>query len=180
MPSRSRIDPRAFLADAFAGAWPRRIALGLLVAYVLAAPFPWGSVQPGLTGTAKITLGAFLIAGVAALSPGARLRLGEARLPLAAVAGIAALGLLQVVPLPGALLRAFSPASAEAWAGAGRILGTFGRTAPPARISLMPWETLGVSLLAFSWVALFLAASALLDRRASRRARRSTSAPSRR
>ncbi|MFN7986219.1 MAG: O-antigen ligase family protein [Thermoanaerobaculia bacterium] len=169
MPSRSRIDPRAFLADAFAGAWPRRIALGLLVAYVLAAPFPWGSVQPGLTGTAKITLGAFLIAGVAALSPGARLRLGEARLPLAAVAGIAALGLLQVVPLPGALLRAFSPASAEAWAGAGRILGTFGRTAPPARISLMPWETLGVSLLAFSWVALFLAASALLDRRASRR-----------
>lgn len=169
MPSRNPVDPRAFLADAFAGAWPRRVALGLLVAYVLAAPFPWGSVQPGLAGTGKIALGAFLIAGVASLSPGARLRLGQARLPVAAVAGISALGLLQLVPLPGALLRAVSPASTEAWAGAGRILGTFGRTPPPARVSLMPWETLGVSLLALSWVALFLSASALLDRRASRR-----------
>ena len=160
---------RAFLADAFAGAWQRRAALGLLLVYVLAAPFPWGSVQPGPTGTAKITMGAFLLAAVVALSPGVRLRLGAARLPVVAVAGIALLGFFQLVPLPRMLLRALSPASAEAWGEAGEVLRAFGRTPPSPRISLVPWETFGVALLSLSWVALFLSALVLLGRRSSRR-----------
>lgn len=167
--SRFLVQPRAFLADAFAGAWPRRAALGLLLLYVLAAPFPWGAVQPGLSGTAKITAGAFLVAAIAALSPGLRVRLGEARTAVAAIAGIALLGLLQLAPLPPALLGVVSPASAAVWDAAGGVLRAFGRAPSPGRISLMPWETAGVALLALSWVALFLSAAALLGRRSSRR-----------
>ena len=88
------------LADAFSGSWPRRVALALLLVYVLAAPFPWGSVQPGVTGTGKITAGAFLIALLAFLSPDVRLRARGALLPVATVAGVALLGLVQLAPLP--------------------------------------------------------------------------------
>lgn len=169
MPPRTQDDRSGLLRDAFAGTWPRRLAFSLLLAFVVAAPFPWGSVQPGATGTGKITLGAFLVAFLAAISPDVRLRLGDSRIPVAAVAAIGLLGLVQLVPLPAAVVRAVSPASAEAWSGAGKVLGAFGRPAPPARISLMPWETAGVALLALAWVALFLASAALLTRRASRR-----------
>lgn len=169
MPASVFDDRSGFLGDAFAGSRLRRFAFGLLLAFVLAAPFPWGSVQPGITGTGKITLGAFLVALLAALSPDVRLRLGRARIPVAAVSAIAVLGFVQLLPLPAGLVRAVSPASAEAWSGAGKVLGAFGRPAPPFRISLMPWETAGVALLALAFVALFLAAAALLERRASRR-----------
>lgn len=156
-------------SGAFQGSWPRRAAYGLLLAYVLAAPFPWGSVQPGLTGTGKITAGALLVALLAFLSPDARFRLDGLRLPLAAFAGLGLLGLLQLVPLPPGLLAAVSPASAEAWRGAGEVFGAFGRAAPAARVSLAPWETAGVALSVLSLAALFLAATVLLDRRSSRR-----------
>lgn len=159
---------RHLLVNAFAGSWPRRAAFGLLLAYVLAAPFPWGSVQPGLTGTGKIVVGAFLVALLAFLSPDTRLRLDGLRLPLAAFAGLGLLGLLQLAPLPPGLLGAISPASAEAWRGAGEIFGAFGRLAPAARVSLSPWETAGVALSVLSLAALFLAATVLLERRASR------------
>ncbi len=169
MPPRTKDDPSRLLRDAFAGSWPRRLAFSLLLSFVVAAPFPWGSVQPGATGTGKITLGAFLVAFLAAISPDVRLRLGGARIPVAAVSAIALIGLVQLAPLPAGVVRAVSPASAEAWSGAGTVLGAFGRPAPSPRISLMPWETAGVALLALAWVALFLASAALLARRASRR-----------
>src|SRR5512138_82862 len=137
MASRNEVVRRRFLADAFAGSWLRRAALALLVLYVLAAPFPWGSVQPGLTGTGKITLGAFLVAFLAFLAPDVRLRLDGARLPVCAVSGLALLGLLQLLPLPAGLVAAVSPASAEAWAGAGRVLSAHGAARPPARVTLM-------------------------------------------
>ena len=157
------------VSDAFSGSWPRRAALGLLLAYVLAAPFPWGSVQPGATGTGKITAGAFLVALLALAAPDTRLRLDGMKLSLAAFSGLALLGLLQLAPLPSAVLRVVSPGSAEAWEGAARVLGAFGRSAPPARVSLVPWETAGVALLVLAFAALFLSASVLLATRAARR-----------
>ncbi len=157
------------LAEAFSGSWPRRVAYGLLLAYVVAAPFPWGSVQPGLTGTGKIVLGAFLVTLVTFLAPDARPHLHGIRLPLAAVAGLGLLGLLQLLPLPAGLVALVSPASAEAWAGAGRVFASFGEPAPAARVSLAPWETAGTALLALAFVGLFLSASVLLARRAPRR-----------
>lgn len=169
MSSSSGGDPSRIFVDAFWGSWLRRVAYGLLLAYVLAAPFPWGSVQPGLAGTGKITAGAFLVALLAFLSPDARLRLDGLRLPLAAFAGLGLLGLLQLAPLPQGLLAAVSPASAEAWRGAGEVFGAFGRAAPAGRVSLAPWETAGVALQALSLAALFLAAAVLLDRKTPRR-----------
>lgn len=160
---------RRLASDAFSGTPSRRLALGLLLAYVLAAPFPWGSVQPGLTGTGKITAGAFLVALAAFASPDVRLRLDGLAAPLAAFSGLALLGFVQAAPLPAGLVRAVSPHSAEAWDGAGRVLAAFDRPAPAARLSLAPWETAGVALLVLAFAALFLAASVLLARRAARR-----------
>lgn len=169
MPTRTPDDRSGIPSEAFAGSGPRRLAFGLLLAFVAAAPFPWGSVQPGFSGTGKVIAGAFLIALLTAISRDVRLRLGDARLPVAAVSGIGVLGLVQLLPLPAGVVRAVSPASAEAWDGAGRVLGAFGRPAPAVRITLMPWETAGVALFAFALVALFLASAALLRTRASRR-----------
>jgi len=160
---------RRLVSDAFSGSWTRRLAFGLLLLYVLAAPFPWGSVQPGATGTGKITAGAFLVALLALAAPDTRLRLDGVRLPLVAFSSLAFLGLLQLAPLPAGLVRAISPHSAEAWEGAARVLAAFGRPAPPVRISLVPWETAGVALLVLAFAALFLAASVLLSGRAARR-----------
>lgn len=160
---------RRLVSDGFAGPWPRRLALGLLLAYVLAAPYPWGSVQPGATGTGKVACGAFLIALLAFSSRDARLRLEGVKVPLAAGSGLALLGLLQLLPLPEAVVRSVSPRSADAWEGARRVVEAFGRPAPAFRLSLAPAETAGVALLVLAYAALFLASSVLLARRAARR-----------
>lgn len=162
-------DAARLLREAVPGPAPRRAALALLLALVASAPFPWGSVQPDALGTGKVVGGAFLVALLTFLSPGIRLRLREAWAPAAAVSGLALLGLVQLLPLPPSLLGAVSPGSAEAWQGAAKVLAAFGRPAPVPRVSLAPWETAGVALLALAFVALFLSAAALLERRATRR-----------
>lgn len=156
-------------AAAFQGSLLRRLALGLLLAWVLAAPFPWGSVLPGVTGTGKIIVGAFLVALLAFLAPDARPKLDGLRLPLAAFSGLALLAALQLAPLPAGVLSALSPASAEAWSGAGKVMEAFGKPAPAARVSLVPWETAHVGLFVLALAAVFLASTVLLDRRAPRR-----------
>ena len=157
-------------ASVFAGSFLRKGALAILLVYTVAAPIPWGAVQPGLTGTAKIAVGAFLVALFAFLAPDARPRLGWAWLPAAALAALGLLGILQLLPLPHAILRFVSPTSLEAWDGARHMLQAFGRNAPAPSISIAPRETAGVALLAVSNAFLFVAAAVLLDTRARRRA----------
>ncbi len=169
MPVQSQTRLREAFTSAFSGSFPRRAAFGLLLAWILAAPFPWASVQPGLLGVGKLTVGAFVIAALAAVAPDTRLRPGKAWLPVASLVGVAILGAFQIVPLQGSILRLASPASADSWEGAAAILGSFGMHAPPGRVSLMPWETAGVTLLVLAYIAAFLSSLALLEFRAQRR-----------
>lgn len=160
---------RRSFGGALSGSLPRRIAFVLLLAYVLAAPFPWGAVQPGWTGTGKISLGAFAIGLLACLSPDVRLRIGRAWIPVAAVSAIGALGLVQLLPLPRSVLGLLSPMGLETWSDAGKILALHGQPAPVPRLTLAVAETWSVAILAFAFAVLFLAAAALLDTRARRR-----------
>jgi O-antigen ligase len=169
MLSKSAKSSKDTIYEAFRPSMLSGTAFGLLLIFVLAAPIPWGSVQPGLTGTGKITAGAFVIAFLVFIDPGSRLPSRRALLPAAGVAGIGALGFFQAAPLPGSVLKVLSPVSFQAWDGARGILASFAATAGAGRISLAPRETVAVSLLAFAFAALFVASASLLRLRSRRR-----------
>ena len=144
------------------------LGVGLLVALVVAAPIAWGGILPG--GTLIIQILAFAAASVAFLSR-APVRPRLPAIPLAAVAGILLLGLIQLAPLPERLLGAVSPISLQISRETKRILDLFGRTrAPSAAISIAPSETISTILLLLAYIAAFLAASRVLLTRSRRRA----------
>lgn len=142
------------------------LGIGFLIALVVAAPIAWGGILPG--GSLIIQILAFAAASVAFLSgPPVRPRLPA--LPLAAVAGIVLLGLVQLAPLPDSLLGAVSPVSLEISRETGRILDLFGKAAPSPAISIAPSETISTILLLLAYIAAFLAASRVLSTRSRRR-----------
>ena len=142
------------------------LGVGLLIALVVAAPIAWGGILPG--GTLIIQILAFSAASVAFLSKApARPRLPA--LPLAAVAGILLLGLVQLAPLPERLLGAVSPVSLQISRETKRILDLFGAAAPSPAISIAPSETISTILLLLAYIAAFLAASRVLLTRSRRR-----------
>ena len=144
------------------------LGVGLLVALVVVAPIAWGGILPG--GTLIIQILAFAAASVAFLSR-APVRPRLPAIPLAAVAGILLLGLIQLAPLPERLLGAVSPISLQISRETKRILDLFGRTrAPSAAISIAPSETISTILLLLAYIAAFLAASRVLLTRSRRRA----------
>jgi O-antigen ligase len=93
--------------------FPARLALGVLVAIAVLAPWPFGAVLPGaLLAVAAIALGA------AALALGAGAWRGGVALPavpLWPLAGFATVGVLQLVPLPDALHGLLAPGSDAVW-----------------------------------------------------------------
>ncbi|HQR47048.1 MAG TPA: hypothetical protein PK598_13680, partial [Thermoanaerobaculia bacterium] len=96
--------------------------------------------------------------------------LGAASVPFFALAGIATLGLFQLVPLPAGLLGALSPVSAKVYAETADLLKLFGRPVRFApRVSIAPTETAGTILLVLAYLAAFLAAFRLLTIRGRRR-----------
>jgi O-antigen ligase len=93
--------------------FPASLALGVLVAIAVVAPWPFGAVLPGaLLAVATIAL------LVAALSLGVGAWRGGVALPavpLWPLAGLAAVGLLQLVPLPDSLHALVAPGSHAVW-----------------------------------------------------------------
>jgi spore germination protein YaaH/O-antigen ligase len=82
---------------------------GGVLALVLFAPLPFGSVRPGAVLAVELAaagLGLLLI-WLAAVDDGARLSVP--RLPLAICGGLIALGLFQIVPLPFSIAETFNP-----------------------------------------------------------------------
>ncbi len=147
-------------------------AVGLVVLLVAAAtaPFPLGGVQPG--GTLRIQLLAFLALSAALLEerPPGRQRIPRlALLAAALVAALAVLGAVQLLPLPAGVLKAVSPASAAVYSGAQGVLSLFRHASPAPRVSIAPYETSGVVLLALAYAAMFLAAVQLVRTRLRRR-----------
>jgi O-antigen ligase len=142
------------------------LGVGLLIALVVAAPIAWGGILPG--GSLIIQMLAFSAASVAFLSR-APVRPSLPALPLAAVAGILLLGLVQLAPLPERLLGAVSPVSLQISRETKRILDLFGVAAPSPAISIAPSETISTVLLLLAYIAAFLAASRVLSTRSRRR-----------
>jgi O-antigen ligase len=134
---------------------PSRLATGGLVTVAVVAPWPFGAVQPGplfaLTAACLLLVAASLLIGA---GHGA---LERPALPLWPLVGFVALGLGQLVPLPGGLHALVAPGSSGVWhpptAAAAAVLG-----GGPHPLSLDPDSTLraaalvwGLGLLA--WVA---------------------------
>lgn len=157
------------LGEAFSPGTDRieRLAFAGLLVFVAVAPLPRGGVLPA--GRLLIELSAFLIAIATFLSRARTRDPAVPAVPVLAMVAIAALGALQLVPLPDPLIARISPVSAKIYHETGELLGLFGRPAPPARVSIAPFETEGAIRLALAYLALFLASERLLGTRARRR-----------
>ncbi len=138
---------------------PASLALGVLVAITVLAPWPFGAVLPGaLFAVAALAL----LAGALALAAGAwRGGVALPAVPLWPLAGFVALALLQLVPLPGALHAVLAPGSHAVWhPAAPEVAAVLGTAARP--VSVDPDSTLrGVALAGGLALLALLAAPAL-------------------
>jgi O-antigen ligase len=143
------------------------VAFFLLLAFVVAAPFPWGAVLPA--GKLKIEIFAFAIATMILVSRTATVALRPIAVPAGALGLLALFGALQAAPIGEAAVKAISPFSASVYREANAILALYGRAAVPARISIAPADTVNAALLVAAYAALFVSSAALLQSRRRRR-----------
>ena len=144
----------------------RALILALLAIGIVAFPIPYGAVLPG--GRLLVQILAFSALAAAALVR-SRPGLGRARFAWVPLLLLAALGGLQLVPLPHSLLASVSPASAEIHAKANEVLALFGKAQIPSRISIAPTETVQATLFILACASLFYAAAAVSTRTTRRR-----------
>src|ERR1700682_1935488 len=167
-PSAQTRAKRAGLREELATqSWRENAALFVFLAYVAIAPIPYGQI----TQEGELTLELFAFAALALLffdHPRSS-RLRGVRLPIAALLGVVALGVMQCLPLPQVVLGILSPVSARVYADAGHTLEAFGRQAPASRISIAPLETLDTILLTLAYIAFFVVGALVLRSRSRRR-----------
>jgi len=139
-----------------------RLALWILVALAVLAPWPFGSAPPW--AVRAVTLIALATAIVVSLAQARQGALFLPRVPLWPVAILVALGFIQLVPLPGALHAIVAPGSAEVWhpdePAAAALL-----TASARPISLYPAATSAWLGMTGGLIALALLAGPALGRR---------------
>ena len=175
---------REFVRNAFVSRPPDPIGAAgftLLLVFVAIAPWLYGGAPENLRtnlgaggilplGNLVLTIFAFIIAAAAVLSKAPGVSLGGVGVPLGALAGIALLGLVQLLPLPEAALRKLFPVNQRIYHEMSEILRIFGKTdVPRPRISIAPSETAGVVLLLLAYLALFVGAALLCHNRTKRR-----------
>lgn len=155
-------------------------AFALLLLFVVVAPVfdamadssrsAIGGGAPGPRGAFLIAFSAFAIAAITFLSGAELHRLRRLTVPLGAILSLGILGVLQLLPMPEAVLAQIAPVNGKIYHETAQILVLFGREAPASpRISIAPVATLQVSFLAFGYAALFLSATVLLRNRYRRR-----------
>ncbi len=149
------------------GPLSERVAFFLLLAAVVVAPFPYGAITQG--GTLGLELLAFITAAATFLGRPRLSPLAGVWIPIAALLAIVLLGLIQLTPLPGSVLERISPVSAQIYGDTAKVLGLFRHTAPAARISIAPTETIDTILLTCSYLSLFVSSVLLLHTRRRRR-----------
>jgi O-antigen ligase len=142
-------------------------ALIALLSYVAVAPIPYGEITPG--GELTLELFAFSTFALTFFGHPRASRLVGVKTTIAALTGIAVLGVVQLIPMNDGLLSLVSPVSAKVYRGAAATLKTFGHSAPVARISIAPSETWDTILLTLAYTALFVSAVLLLRSRTRRR-----------
>ena len=145
----------------------QKIAFVLLVTFVTLAPFPYGAVLP--KGILILEIFAFTIAILAIATRTAEQRLGAGVIPAMAIAAIALIGAVQVVPMSLERLRSVSPVSAKAYVDANEVLRLFGQSPVRPRISIAPTDTVNTILLALAYCALLIASMILANTRSRRR-----------
>jgi O-antigen ligase len=153
-----------------------RLAFPMLVAFILVAPWLGGARSPeGLAGMAapvgRLVIPAFGLA-IAAASFWSRSSYRSLRsfaLPLGSILGIGLLGCLQLIPMPDTLLQRLAPVNLEIYHETAELMELYGRSGPPPRVSLAPWETVGTVLRLVGYAALMAAAAHLLRTRPRRR-----------
>ena len=173
---------RALARESFAPAdsgWLNVAAFCLLLIVVFIAPLPFGVgagalaplLGPGANQPSELLFEvlAFFIAGATFLSR-TRLRSpGPLAVPIGTMIAIAALGTLQILPIPQGILRSVAPVNSEIYHETAQILEIFGRTPPAPRISIAPSATEASLLLLLAYFALFFSAANLLRNRGRRR-----------
>ena len=139
-----------------------RLALWILVALAVLAPWPFGSAPPW--AVRAVTLIALATAIAVSLAQARQGALFLPRVPLWPVAILVALGFIQLVPLPGALHAILTPGSAQVWhpdePAAAALL-----TASARPISLYPGATSAWVGVTGGLIALALLAGPALGRR---------------
>jgi O-antigen ligase len=143
------------------------VSFFLLLVFMASAPMQWGAVLPA--GLLRLELLAFAIGALALGSVLAGDILRPLSVPLALLTGLAILGVVQLIPLPGALLAAVSPRSAGVYAETNQILQLWGQQEIAARISIAPASTRSATLFVAALACLGASCAHLL---ASRRRRR--------
>jgi O-antigen ligase len=157
------------------------VAFVALLIFVTTVPFFYGLSPGGGTrramgggevmpaGNMFVELFAFLVAAATFLSKSRLRSLRALAIPLGAVSGLAALGLLQLLPIPEKALERAAPANLKIYHESSNILGLFGRAPLLPRISIAPAATMGTMLLTLSYAALFVSTASLLRGRPRRR-----------
>ena len=146
-------------------AWACTALLAVLVAW---APLPFASVEPLWEALLRAATAAALLLGLPVLT--ASRALGSVAVPAAALAAVAAFGLVQSLPLPLSVASAVSPRHAETYAAAADVLPPGGGPAPSgrARLTLSP-ESSRSAALGWASAAAALLAAAFAGRSCRRR-----------
>ena len=142
----------------------RDIGLALLGAAVAAAPLVPASVP--VWAEAAVAAAALLAAAACLIAhdrPAAR----GPRLPVALLSALAVLGVVQILPLPPALVRALAPGNWDVWREAADLLGDSAALSP--RISIAPFATWGAAVGCAAAGAAILAAALATGSRGRRR-----------
>ena len=145
----------------------QKLAFVLLVTWLALAPFPYGAVLP--RGTLILEIFAFTIAALALAARPAGQRIGPAVIPGIAIAGIAVIGVIQLIPMSVEQLRTISPASARVYAEANEVLQLFRQSPVTPRISIAPTDTVNTILLTLAYCAALTASMILASTRLRRR-----------
>jgi len=128
-----------------------------------------GGGAVALSSNTLLCLISYLIVVLTLLSGSALLSQRSMAAPLAALIALAAVGVLQLVPLPEGILRAIAPVNVQIYHESAQILRSFGAGALAARISIAPGETVDTLLLLLAYLGLFLSSASLLQPRSRRR-----------
>jgi hypothetical protein len=133
----------------------------ILALLLIVAPLPYGAVLPG--GHVLVQTLAFGAAALALFFRPEGRGLGASTVPVIALAALAFVGVVQLIPLPEPMLERIAPASARAYENANEVLGIFNRSSLSPRVSIAPASTLTAVLLTLAYAAAF-AASAIAAR----------------
>jgi O-antigen ligase len=139
----------------------------LLTALLLWAPLPFGGVTTWAEASLETLAFCALALAMAAIDRPADLR--NVALPAAALAGVAALGVLQALPWPRALVSLLSPAHARLYGNAAALLGAGAGAGGGGRFSVAPAVTWSAALTWAAAAACLLAGAAAGRRRYRRR-----------